>query len=79
MTEAAAEPAAVPRAAPDGVVLRAVDRLAEGLVVAALLGELGIVLANVFARAYLHQSYLWADEVARSPIAVAITPSCASC
>ncbi len=70
MTEAAAEPAAVPRAAPDGVVLRAVDRLAEGLVVAALLGELGIVLANVFARAYLHQSYLWADEVARLTLAI---------
>ncbi len=70
MTEAAAEPAAVPRAAPDGVVLRVVDRLADGLVVAALLGELGIVLANVFARVYLHQSFLWADEVARLTLAI---------
>src|SRR5260370_36540063 len=36
--------------------LRAVDGFAERLVIAALLGELILVLANVFARAYLHHS-----------------------
>lgn len=45
--------------------LRTVDGFAQGLVVAALLGELCVVLANVFARAWLHHSFLWADEVAR--------------
>src|SRR6266853_4505764 len=45
--------------------LRAVDGFAEMLVIAALLGELILVLANVFARAYLHHSFLWADELAR--------------
>jgi tripartite ATP-independent transporter DctM subunit len=44
--------------------------LAEGLVVAALLGELILVLANVFARAYLHHSFLWADEVARLALSI---------
>jgi len=44
--------------------------LAEGLVVAALLGELMLVLANVFARAYLHHSFLWADEVARLSLSI---------
>src|SRR5439155_3094632 len=38
---------------------------ADAVVVTALLGELLVVLVNVFARAYLHRSFLWADEVAR--------------
>ena len=50
--------------------LRAVDGFAEMLVIAALLGELILVLANVFARAYLHHSFLWADEVARLSLSV---------
>lgn len=45
--------------------LRTVDGFAQGLVAAALLGELYVVLTNVFARAWLHHSFLWADEVAR--------------
>jgi tripartite ATP-independent transporter DctM subunit len=49
---------------------RVVDVLAQTLVVAALLGELGLVLANVFARAYLHHSFLWADEVARLSLSI---------
>ena len=60
-----ADPATVLVGAQDGVVLRAVDAMAESLVVVALLGELVVVLGNVFARAYLHHSFLWADEVAR--------------
>ena len=49
----------------DGIALRTLDRIAETLVVVALLGELVMVLVNVFARAYLHHSFLWADELAR--------------
>jgi hypothetical protein len=60
----AAEPPTVLLGVPDGMVLRAVDAVAEALV-AALLGELIVVLGNVFARVYLHHSFRWADEVAR--------------
>ncbi len=54
----------------DGIVLRAVDWSAETLVVAALLGEVGLVVANVLARAYFHRSFLWADEVARLALSI---------
>ncbi len=54
--------AAPPR---DGTVLRAIDGIAEGVVVAVLLGELGLVLANVLARLFFQRSFLWSDEVAR--------------
>ena len=37
---------------------------------AALLGELGLVLANVLARAYFQQSFLWADEAARLSLSI---------
>src|ERR1700726_4270502 len=63
-------PAAQPR--PDepsrggaNAVMRGIDAFAESLVVVALIGELGLVLANVFARVYFRHSFLWADEVAR--------------
>jgi tripartite ATP-independent transporter DctM subunit len=52
------------------LALRAVDVFAETLVIAALLGELTLVLANVFARAYLHHSFLWADEAARLSLSI---------
>ena len=45
--------------------MRAVEAFAEALIVLALLGELLLVLANVFARVYLQRSFLWSDEVAR--------------
>src|SRR5262249_13694565 len=47
-----------------------VDLAAENLLVAALIGELALVLANVFARAYLHQSFLWTEEVARLTLSI---------
>jgi len=50
--------------------LRAIDGLAQGLVAAALLGELAVVLSNVLARTWLHHSFLWADEVARFALSV---------
>ena len=50
--------------------MRVVDLLAECLVVAALLGELALVLANVVARAFLHHSFLWVDEVARFSLSI---------
>jgi tripartite ATP-independent transporter DctM subunit len=54
----------------DGVALRALDRLAESVVVAALLGELAMVLTNVVARTYFRHSFLWADELARLTLSI---------
>src|SRR3984893_1305837 len=59
-----------PRAEPKGVLRRAVDAFAESILVAALLGELGLVLANILARAYFQHSFLWADEAARLSLSV---------
>jgi len=56
--------------ASQAAAMRAVDRFAETLVIAALLGELGLVLGNVFARVYFHHSFLWADEVARLSLSI---------
>jgi tripartite ATP-independent transporter DctM subunit len=61
----AARPSKASIEAPEGAALRTVDAIAEAIVVAALLGELLVVLGNVFARVYLQHSFLWADEVAR--------------
>jgi tripartite ATP-independent transporter DctM subunit len=51
-------------------VMRGIDACAETLVIAALLAELGLVLANVLARAYFHRSFLWADEAARFALSI---------
>jgi len=64
---AGAEVAGGPAAA---FVQRAIDRTAEAVVVAALLGELLLVLANVLARLFFHQSFLWSDEVARLVLSI---------
>jgi tripartite ATP-independent transporter DctM subunit len=69
------EPIAGARAAaspvrPESTVLRLVDLAAESLVVAALLGELLLVLANVVARVYFHHSFLWTDEIARLALSI---------
>ena len=53
-----------------GVVLRVIDACADGLLVVALLGELGIVFANVLARVFFNTSFLWADEVARFVLSI---------
>jgi tripartite ATP-independent transporter DctM subunit len=52
------------------ILLRALDALAEAVVIAALLAELGLVLLNVLARAYFHHSFLWADETARLSLSI---------
>jgi tripartite ATP-independent transporter DctM subunit len=62
--------ASKPPLASQSASMGVVDRFAETLVVAALLGELGLVLGNVFARAYFHHSFLWADEVARLSLSI---------
>jgi tripartite ATP-independent transporter DctM subunit len=62
--------ASEPPPASQTAAMRVVDAFAETLVIAALLGELGLVLANVFARAYFHHSFLWADEVARLSLSI---------
>jgi tripartite ATP-independent transporter DctM subunit len=64
------ETAAVPVGRRRGAALRLVDTLADAVLTAALLGELGLVLANVFARSFLHQSFLWADEAARLVLSI---------
>src|SRR5437588_503971 len=58
------------RAASSTMLLRAVDAFAESVLVAALLGELGLVLANILARHYFQQSFLWADEAARLSLSI---------
>jgi tripartite ATP-independent transporter DctM subunit len=55
---------------PELTWLRLIDRAAESLIVAALLGELVLVLANVLARVYFHHSFLWTDEIARLALSV---------
>jgi len=55
---------------PESTPLRLVDLAAESLIVAALLGELVLVLANVLARVYFHRSFLWTDEIARLALSI---------
>jgi hypothetical protein len=50
--------------------LRAIEMVAEGVVVIALLAELVLVLANVFDRAYFRRSFLWTDEAARLALSI---------
>jgi tripartite ATP-independent transporter DctM subunit len=50
--------------------LRFIDLAAEGVIVAALLGELVLVLANVAARIYFQRSFLWTDEIARLALSI---------
>src|SRR5271157_6340063 len=52
------------------LALRALDRLAETIVIGALLGELVLVLANVLARVIFKESFLWSDEVARLVLSI---------
>jgi tripartite ATP-independent transporter DctM subunit len=65
MTNAAAE-----AAAREPFALRVLDRIAETIVVGALLGELLLVLANVAARVFFRQSFLWSDEVVRLVLSI---------
>ncbi len=57
-------------ARPEITPLRLVDLAAESVIVAALLGELVLVLANVAARVYFQHSFLWTDEVARLALSI---------
>src|SRR6516165_3901015 len=50
--------------------LRAVETVAEAVVVIALLAELVLVVANVIDRAWFRHSFLWADEVARLSLSI---------
>ena len=63
-----AAPAETPRASFN--VLRAVELIAETIVIIALLAELVLVLANVFDRTYFGRSFLWADEAARLSLSI---------
>ena len=52
------------------VWLRGIEMAAEAIVVIALLAELALVLANVFARIYFQHSFLWSDEAARLALSI---------
>jgi tripartite ATP-independent transporter DctM subunit len=54
----------------EATALRLIDLAAESLIVAALLGELVLVLANVAARVYFARSFLWTDEIARLALSI---------
>jgi tripartite ATP-independent transporter DctM subunit len=62
--------AVTPPVRPELTLLRFVDLAAESVIVAALLGELVLVLANVAARVYFQHSFLWTDEVARLALSI---------
>ena len=62
--------AAAAKSGPAATALRLVDRGAEMAVVAALVGELTVVVANVVARAALAHSFLWSDEAARFALSI---------
>jgi tripartite ATP-independent transporter DctM subunit len=62
--------ATVPSGKREVKALRFIDLAAESLIVAALLGELVLVLANVAARIYFQRSFLWTDEVARLALSI---------
>ncbi len=66
MSVAAGEKSAAPKA----TALRAIGMAAEAIVVLALLAELALVLANVFARVYFQHSFLWSDEAARLSLSI---------
>ena len=71
--EKVVSPAAPPEASRHKpcLVLPVIDTCADGiLLVVALLGELGIVFANVLARIFFSTSFLWADEVARFVLSI---------
>ena len=55
---------------PTGLFLRTLDNVAEAVLVIGLLGELGLVLANVLARMWFHSTFLWADEAARLALSI---------
>jgi TRAP-type C4-dicarboxylate transport system permease small subunit len=68
--KAAETPAGAPVPAATHPAMRAIDAIAEALVVVALLGELILVLANVVARVYFHTSFIWSDEIARLSLSI---------
>jgi tripartite ATP-independent transporter DctM subunit len=65
-----AAPSGAAATTPKPTALRAVEMGAEAIVVLALLAELALVLANVFARVYFRHSFLWSDEAARLSLSI---------
>ena len=54
----------------DSTLLLIVDRVAEGVIAAALLGEVAVVFLNVLARMVLDRSMLWTQEVAQLALSI---------
>lgn len=64
--QAPADGTAVPApAAIDGGLIRIVNAVADTVLLAALLGELAVVFANVIARSLFDTGFLWTDEIAK--------------
>jgi tripartite ATP-independent transporter DctM subunit len=63
-------PLATPFVGREIAALRWIDLVAESVVVAALLIELVLVLANVVARVYFQHSFLWTDEIGRLALSI---------
>ena len=63
-------PARAPLVGTRSLSFRSIDRCVDSVVIGALLVELTLVVANVFARIFVHHSFLWADEVARMALSI---------
>jgi len=51
-------------------LLGPVDRVGEAILVAALLGELGVIVLDVVARSFGSSGFLWTQEVAQFALSV---------
>lgn len=64
--QAPADGAAFPApSAIEGGLIRIVNAVADTVLLVALLGELGVVFANVVARSLFDTGFLWTDEIAK--------------
>src|SRR5579884_968273 len=64
--QARAEAGAIPVSLTvDGAAMRAVNAVADAVLLVALLGELGVVALNVISRSVFDTGFLWTDEIAK--------------
>ncbi len=56
--------------APACYAIVVLDRLADALLVLALLGELAVVIANVVSRVFANSGFLWTQEVAQFALSI---------
>lgn len=58
------------RPATGGRFIRVVDRVTEGVLIVALIGELALISLEIFARIFMDQSFLWTEEIARLSLSI---------